>query len=199
MTAPEAVPGRAFYFDLASPLAYFAAERVLHVLPGPLPWIPIHAARLSHAESFETFRCQNEHDIFFAETERRAYDLGLQAFRWPQPFPFDSELAMCAATYAQSIGRAVPFAQAAFRQAFAGGRDLSDPDSIAIAGAACEIHPRALLTAARGTRTREQLARATQQALEQGVTDVPAIRIADRVFIGERSLARAAELVAAAR
>lgn len=199
MAAPETVPDRAFYFDLASPLAYFAAERVLHVLPGPLPWIPIHAAQLPHAESFETFRCQNEQDIFFAETERRAYDLELQAFRWPQPFPFDSELAMCAATYAQSIGRVVPFAHAAYRQAFAGGRDLSDPDSIAIAGAACEIHPRALLTAAHSRRMREQLARTTKRALEEGVTDVPAVRIGGRVFIGERSLERAAELAAAAR
>ena len=41
-----------------------------------------------------------------------------------EPFPFDSSLAMRAATYAKSIGRTVPFAQAAFRQAFAGGRSL---------------------------------------------------------------------------
>ena len=50
--------------------------------------------------------------------------LGLQPLRWPEPFPFDSSLAMRVATYAKSIGRAVPFAQAAFRQAFAGGHAL---------------------------------------------------------------------------
>ncbi len=43
------------------------------------------------------------------------------ATTWPADFPFDSELAMLVATYAKSIGRVVPFAQAAFRQAFAGG------------------------------------------------------------------------------
>ena len=37
----------AFYFDLASPLAYLAAERVLHVLPGPAEWRPVLARELS--------------------------------------------------------------------------------------------------------------------------------------------------------
>ena len=54
----------------------------------------------------------------------RAVELGLQPLRWPEPFPFDSPLAMRVATYAKSIGRTVPFAQAAFRQAFAGGHSL---------------------------------------------------------------------------
>ena len=40
----EAVlPAAAFYFDLASPDAYLAAERVLHVLPGPAEWQPVLA------------------------------------------------------------------------------------------------------------------------------------------------------------
>lgn len=189
-------PEAAFYFDLASPLAYLAAERVLHAVPGPAPWVPVRAAQLPTAESFEAFRCQEERDIFQAETERRARDLGLQPLRWPDPFPFDSELAMCAATYAQSIGRAVPFAQAAFRQAFAAGRALDEPDWIAVAGAACEIHPRALLTAARSARVREQLARATAEALADGVIDVPAVRIGARVLIGERALDQAADAAA---
>ena len=76
-----------------------------------------------------------------AEIERRAQELGLQPVRWPDPYPFDSSLAMRAATYAKSIGRTVPFAQAAFRQAFAGGHSLEDPDFVLIAAAACEMHP----------------------------------------------------------
>ena len=82
------------------------------------------AAELPGAERFEAFRCEHERDVFPRRGRARARELGLQALRWPEPFPFDSALAMRAATYAKSIGRAVPFAQAAFRQAFAGGRDL---------------------------------------------------------------------------
>ena len=51
---------------------------------------------------------------------------------------------MLAATYAKRIGRAVAFSLAAFRQTFAGGRDLGDENTILIAGAACEMHPTAL-------------------------------------------------------
>ena len=125
-----------FYFDLASPLAYLAAERVLHVLPGPAPWRPVLARELPGAERLDGFRCGQEQEIFRAELARRARELELQPLRWPDPFPFDSELAMRVATYAASIGRAVAFAQAAFRQAFAGGRDLQLPDNVLIAAAA---------------------------------------------------------------
>ena len=48
---------------------------------------------------------------------------------------------MLAATYAKHIGRAVAFSLAAFRQAFAGGRDLGDEGTVLIAAAACEMHP----------------------------------------------------------
>ena len=102
----------AFYFDLASPLAYLAAERVLHVLPSPAEWQPVLAAELAGAERFEAYRCEQERDAFRENVERRARELHLQPLRWPEPFPFDSALAMRAATYAKSIGRAVPFAQA---------------------------------------------------------------------------------------
>ena len=86
-------------------------------------------------------------EIFRLEVERRAAELGLQELRWPDPFPFDSALAMRAATYAKSIGRVVAFAQAAFRQAFAGGHTLGETDRVLIAAAACEMHPTAMLKA----------------------------------------------------
>ena len=181
----------AFYFDLGSPLAYLAAERVLHAVPGPLPWIPVLARELPGAESFDAFRCREERDIFRSETERRARDLGLQPLVWPSAFPFDSEPAMRAATYARAIGRAVPFALAAFRQAFAAGRDLSREDWIAVAGAACEMHPRALLTGAGRRNIAEELARTTEAAAAAGVRDVPAVRIGEAVFHGERALEQA--------
>src|SRR5208282_1496692 len=97
---------------------------------------------------FDAFRGAAEADAFREDVERRAHTLGLQPIRWPAAFPFESELAMRVATYAAQIGRAVPFAQAAFRQAFAGGHDLADPDYVCIAAAACEMHPRAVLAAA---------------------------------------------------
>lgn len=182
----------AFYFDLASPLAYLASERVLQTMPVACEWHPVLARELPGAESFEGFRCREDEDIFRLNVERRARELGLQELRWPEPFPFDGELAMRAATYAKSIGRAVAFAQAAFRQAFAGGRSLAEPDNVLIAAAACEMHPSAVLKALELSSVAEQLAASTAQAAREGITDVPAVRVGSRVFGGERALEDAA-------
>src|SRR5450755_4624046 len=128
-----------FYFDLSSPTAYLAAERILHAFPGAAEWQPVLARELPAAETSDAFGCREGGDVFRAEIADRAAEIGVQPLRWPDPFPFDSGLAMRVATYAKSIGRVVPFAQAAFRQAFAGGRDLQQPDNVLIAAAACEM------------------------------------------------------------
>jgi 2-hydroxychromene-2-carboxylate isomerase len=180
-----------FYFDLASPLAYLAAERALGVLPGPAPWQPVLARELPAHETFESFRCREEQEIFRTEVARRAAELGLQQLRWPEPFPFDSTLAMRVATFAASIGRGVAFAQAAFRQAFAGGHNLEDPERVLIAAAACEMHPAAVLAATERPALERQLGECTARAAQSGVREVPAVLVGERVFHGERALEQA--------
>ncbi len=184
----------AFYFDLASPATYLAAERILQVLSGPLEWQPVLADELPGAAtgSGGGFRCETEIEVFREEIERTARGLGLQPLRWPDPFPFDSSLAMRAATYAKGIGRVVPFAQAAFRQAFAGGHNLERTDFVLIAAAACEMHPQAVLRGAELRTVREQLAASTAEAARAGVSELPAVRIGARVFSGTRALEEAA-------
>jgi 2-hydroxychromene-2-carboxylate isomerase len=94
-----------------------------------------------------------------------------------------------AATYARQIGRAVAFSLAAFRQAFAAGRDLGMPDSVLIAGAACEMHPRAILKGASLASIAAALEEATALAEQRGIRDVPALWLPDgRVFHGEDAL-----------
>jgi 2-hydroxychromene-2-carboxylate isomerase len=192
----ELVPRTAdgFYFDLASPLAYLAAERVLHVLPAPLEWRPVLARELPGAERLDAA----EEDAMRDRIERRARELGLQPLRWPDPFPFDSSLAMNVATYAKSIGRAVAFAQAAFRQAFAGGHSLEDPDVVLIAAAACEMHPSAVLRGAQLRSVTDQLARATAAAAAAQIKGVPALVVHGDVFLGEAALEQAARAAGAA-
>jgi 2-hydroxychromene-2-carboxylate isomerase len=181
----------AFFFDLASPAAYLAAERALQVLPG-VEWVPVLARELPSAESFEAFRCAEERDIALSAIERAAAAYGLQPLRWPDPFPFDSLFAMRVATYAKQIGRTVAFALAAFRQAYAGGRSLADPDNVAIAAAACEMHPAAVLRATDLRGVQNALRGATVRATELGVRDVPAVWTGERVVHGEAQLERGA-------
>jgi 2-hydroxychromene-2-carboxylate isomerase len=187
----------AFYFDLASPLAYLAAEQVLHALPGPAEWRPVLARELAGEHgggdrADEAWRCEHEREAFREDVARGAERLGLQPLRWPATFPFDSEPAMRVATYAKSIGRAVPFAQAAFRQAFAGGRDLGELDSVLIAAAACEMHPAAVTRAVQLESVVSRLAAATGEAARLGVVEVPAILVGEQLFAGERAVQRAA-------
>jgi 2-hydroxychromene-2-carboxylate isomerase len=98
---------------------------------------------------------------------------------------------MVAATYAKQIGRAVAFSLAAFRQAFAGGRTL-DEDTILIAAAACEMHPRAVQQALTRSSVAAALDVATAAAATAGVREVPAIVVGERVFEGDEAVEQAA-------
>jgi 2-hydroxychromene-2-carboxylate isomerase len=185
-------PPARFYFDLSSPLAYLAAERVLHVLPRPAEWQPVLARGLAGEDPFHALARVVGAEAARIEVARSAHQLDLQPLRWPDPFPFDSTFAMRVAAYAKSIGRAVPFAQAAFRQAFAGGRSLEDPDNVLIAAAACEMHPRSVLAAAELRSVTRQLADAGRDAASIPIIAVPAIVVGEQVFTGERALEDAA-------
>jgi 2-hydroxychromene-2-carboxylate isomerase len=144
-----------FRYDLADPLAYVEGERLRTEDPS-IEWVPVLAP--------PALRCAAEGDALKEDVERRAAALGLQAVRWPDPFPFDSERAMLAATYAKQIGRAVAFSLAAFRQAYAAGRPLDSDDNILIAAAACEMHPRAVLKALETRSVRAALEEASAAA-----------------------------------
>jgi 2-hydroxychromene-2-carboxylate isomerase len=185
-----------FYYDLSSPEAYLAAERVMSVLPEVPEWTPVLLSGLRAGE-VGPFRCAEEVASYQEDVERRARRYGLQAMRWPDPFPTDTEWAMLVATYAKQIGRAVAFSLAAFRQAFAGGRDLGERDSVMLAAAACEMHPAAVVKGAALRSTRRRLDEATAAAAAGGVLEVPALRVDGRIFHGDRELEAAAEVLAA--
>ncbi len=192
-----AAPDRpVFYYDLSSPEAYLAAERVNAMLPVVPEWEPILLSELEAGETLDAWRCEAERDSVMESIERRALVHGLQPMRWPPRWPGDSQPAMLAATYAKGIGRAVAFSLAAFRQAFAAGRDLSDPDSVLIAAAACELHPAAVLKALELRATREALRGASERAGAAGVRSVPTVRIGEELFAGEHAVEAAARAAA---
>jgi 2-hydroxychromene-2-carboxylate isomerase len=163
----------------------------VHVLGEVPEWVPVRLRGLA-AGGVGAFRCAEEESIYKADIEGRARRYQLQPVRWPDPFPADTEWAMLAATYAKQIGRCVAFSLAAFRQAFAGGRDLSERDNVLIAAAACEMHPLALTKGAGLASIEARLSDATAAAAAAGVLDVPAVLVGDTVFHGDRELDKAA-------
>lgn len=172
-----------FFYDLGSPQCYIVAETIMATLPAVPEWEPVLGSELA-APGPPT-------DLNREQIEDQAAELGLQSIRWPTNWPPDTEAAMLAATYAKQIGRAVAFSLAAFRQTFAGGRDLSDENTILIAGAACEMHPTALRKGIELRSTRQALTSATRRAHDAGVATLPAIQIGERVYptIGEATVA----------
>ena len=163
--------GSAFYYDFVVPDCYLMAERVLGDLPVVPEWMPVALGEPP------------------AEFDRSAFgdriaQQHLQPLRWPAPWPWDPKPALLAATYAKSIGRAVPFSLAAFRQAYAGGRDLSDTDTVLIAAAANEMHPRAVLKALELRSVATALSSATENARAIGVSQLPALRVGSAIFTG---------------
>jgi 2-hydroxychromene-2-carboxylate isomerase len=177
-------PAPVFYYDLGSPECYLAAERIMSELPMLAEWEPVRAPEL-------TDRAPDRQDV-----ERRAAELGMPALRWPVAWPPDTLIAMLTATYAKQIGRGVPFSLAAFRQAFAGGSDLGDQDTVLIAGAACEMHPTAVIRALKMRSVIDALAGATAGAQRAGVDTLPAIRLGALVFSGPDAVERAAVAIA---
>ncbi|HEU4656265.1 MAG TPA: DsbA family protein [Capillimicrobium sp.] len=191
-SSTASAPRPTFLFDLASPSSWLVAERILQVMPVATEWVPVHLDPARVTREGEGFRCADEELIWREQIERRAAELGVQAVRWPPEVPFDSSFAMRAATYAKVTGRTVAFSLAAFRQAWCGGRSLADVDSVLIAAAACELHPKAVLKGADLRSTRTALERASE-----GVDAVPAIVLpGGETFTGEDAPERAAGSIA---
>jgi hypothetical protein len=84
---------------------------------------------------------------FATKAEARAFDEGVSGGRkadssTPSVYPYEMSDGTCwRYSYRASRGRLSTKRGPLTRQAFAGGRDLSDVDNVLIAAAACELHP----------------------------------------------------------
>jgi 2-hydroxychromene-2-carboxylate isomerase len=192
MAGPRTPECPVFYFDLGSPYAYLSAERVSGLfteagLEQP-EWQPILLGGLFRRFGRDSWANGPGRAEGIAEVERRASAYGLPPLRWPDPWPGNTLLAMRVATFAKQTGRTVSFALAGFRQAFAGGLDLSTPDGVLIAAAACELHPKAVLKSAQTATVKDALRSSTDAAGDLGVRGVPSLLVGDQVFWGDDRL-----------
>jgi 2-hydroxychromene-2-carboxylate isomerase len=188
------VPARpVFYYDLGSPYAYLTAERINQTLAEIPVWQPILLGGIWQQTGGGSWANTDRRDEGMGEIERRAAEYGLMPIRWPDPWPGNTLKAMRVATFAAQTGRAVAFSLAAFRQAFAGGKDLSQIEFVLMAAAACELHPNAVLKALETQSVKDQLKRATAEAYDRGVRGVPTVAVGDQLFYGDDRLGQAAE------
>ncbi len=188
------MPHVTFYFDLGSPFAYLAAERIRTLLPEPVGWQPVLLGGLFKLAGRSSWALGDpeRRQTGMAEIERRARSYGLPPIRWPDPWPADYLTAMRAAKYAFTIGKGHEFTLQAFRNAFQHGRDLSIAANVLEAGDQAGIHPDRLTNGTGDPQIKEALRQATETALQRGVFGVPTIAIDDELFWGDDRLEDAA-------
>jgi len=193
MTQPRAV----FYYDFSSPYSYLAAERSSGLFAEAgveqPEWQPISFGHVLKTTGRRPWSFEQERTADLTEIQRRADERGLPEVLYPEGWPVDnySLNPTRAAIYAKESGRVVSFSLACFRQVFAGGRDMSDVDSVLIAGAACELHPNAVLKGIETRSVKDKLRAATDEALAHGVVGIPTIVVGDELFWGDDRLEEA--------
>jgi 2-hydroxychromene-2-carboxylate isomerase len=176
-----------FFFDLASPFTYLAAERVDRAFDA-VTWTPACSRSL---------RCRDlpsqeaEAGEVAARAAGRAAALRLP-LEWPERWPAPVPAAMRVAHFAGQTGRGAAFVLAATRLAFAGGFDLEDLEILTEAAAAAGLPLDDCLRAAREERRDGALEAAARRLLGFGADRLPALAVGDRVLWGETRVGDAA-------
>jgi 2-hydroxychromene-2-carboxylate isomerase len=88
-----------FYYDLGSPYAYLAAERIQRVLPVVPIWQPILVGGIWKETGGRSWATTDKRAQGMAEIERRAAKYGLLPVRWPAGWPNNTLSAMRAAVF----------------------------------------------------------------------------------------------------
>jgi 2-hydroxychromene-2-carboxylate isomerase len=182
-----------FHYDLGSPYAWLAAERVERVLPVPPLWRPILLGAVFQAVGRGSWGVTERREEGMLEVERRAEAYRLPPVSWPDPWPPDGLGAMRAATFAERIGFGREFALAAFRLAFTEGADLGDPAALRLAVERSGADPDEVAAAIARQDVKDELRRATATAVDLGVIGVPTVAVGERLFWGDDRLEEAAE------
>ncbi len=183
--------GAQFFFDLACPFTYLAAERVERSFDHVV-WQPASTGALRRSALVA--------DDAGADSVRMAAEERAAALRlplvWPERFPEAVPAAMRVAARAAEGGRGAAFVLAATRLAFCGGFDLDDPEILAEAAAAAGVVLDDTLHAARDLGRDGAIEAAGRALLAAGADRLPALRIGRALYWGEE---RVGEALAAAR
>jgi 2-hydroxychromene-2-carboxylate isomerase len=183
-----------FYFDLGSPYAYLANERLRELFSEPPALQPISLGALFKLTGRSSWSLGDpeRRRAGMAEVERRARARGLAPLRWPDPWPGNYLTAMRAATFAQRVGREREFAARAFRAAFQHGLDLSLLEHVLEVAGEAGLDPREVEQAIGAPEIKLALRESTAAAHALGVLGVPTVAVAGELYWGDDRLEEAA-------
>ena len=184
------------YYDLGSPYAYLAVKRAAGVLGVEPRLQPVLVGGIFVLRGHGSWAQTPEREVRIAEVDARAERYGLVPLRWPPDWPNNTLKAMRAVIWAEGLGAGERFAIAAFRQAFARGRDLSDVDVLVEIADSVGLPGEELGTAIAQPVVKQALKQATSCAWERGVVGVPCIGIGEQILFGDDQLEIAAARLA---
>ena len=184
-----------FYFDVGSPYAWLAAERLEAVMgTAEVHWQPVLLGGLFGLTGRSSWALGDpgRRRSGMAEVEARAEAYGLGAVHWPDPWPGNYLFAMRAVTFVFASGDGESFARAAFRAAFRTGIDLSDSAQVLGVADRAGVDRDALAEGALAPETKAALRGATDAAHAAGVFGVPTLAAGGELFWGDDRLEEAA-------
>ena len=185
-----------FSYDVASPYAWLAAERVDALFRGtPVHWEPILLGAVFKAMDRTSWGfAEDTRAEGIAEVERRARERGLPDPKWGEDWPGNSLPAMRAATWATQLGpqQGRHFAKAAFALHFVEGVGTHHPDFVHHAAERAELDAEAAVAATQDPTIKAALRTTTDQAIAAGVVGVPCVRKDGEVLFGDDQLEDAA-------
>jgi 2-hydroxychromene-2-carboxylate isomerase len=180
------------YYDLGSPYAYLAAERIADVL-GTAPFFqPVLVGGIFVERGHGSWSQTAERAKRIAEIEARAERYGLPRLNWPTGWPNNTLKAMRAATWATGLGEGESFAITAFRRAFREGADLSREEELIDVAESLGLTEGEVRAAIEAPPIKDRLREATARAWACGVAGVPCLEIRGEIFYGDDQLEAAA-------
>jgi 2-hydroxychromene-2-carboxylate isomerase len=181
------------YFDLGSPYAYLALERLERFDLGDVTLEPIALGALFKLTGRSSWGAGQRRELGMAEVAARASAYGLPPVRWPDGWPGNYLHANRACLVAEEEGALAGFATAALRAAFVRGVDLSDDEAVLDVAQGVELDRERVRERMAAPEIKERLRANTDEAHAAGVIGVPTLRVGGRLFWGDDQLEIAAE------
>lgn len=181
-----------FYFDVGSPYAYLAIERLERLDLGEVALTPVSLGALFKLTGRSSWARGPDRAQGMEEVQARARAYGLPPVRWPEGWPSNYLHANRACLVAQEQGALAGFARASLRAAFASGADLSDDGVVLEVARSVGLDAEAMRARMDSPEIKERLRSNTDEAHAAGVTGVPTLRVGERLFWGDDQLEAAA-------
>jgi 2-hydroxychromene-2-carboxylate isomerase len=178
-----------FYYDVNSPYAYLAANRIGELIPGAR-WRPIALAMLFREIGKVPWSLKEGREVGMEDCERRAAERGLPPLRWPDGWPAESWSfhPLRAAVVAEEHDLLVPFSLECYRLAFGEGRVLAELDNVLDAARAVGLDPGEVSERIAEPEVKERLKAYTDEAVGLGAVGVPTVAVGGELYWGDDRL-----------